>query len=616
MNKYFIVVLILISGFVFCQTCPPQDTIPIVPAQNLWNIPNENNWDGLEVMTWNVKQFPLSNNTVSYMNEILTDLLPDIVVFQEIINLPSFQDLSSSITAYDFINTDYGYDLGLAVRSDCIDILDYETLFPNNGYEFAYRYPLKAELRWSCGDAVLEFQLINIHLKAYDDGWQRRFDSCEILRDYIQNQIDNAGQTNIIVAGDFNDEIDDPEGSNSLWPLVSDPNSYFTTIIIAGNSYYDSYPWSNYAGLLDHILISSGLFDENDLSGEIETLRIDDYMGSSTYQNHISDHRPVEWKIWLEAVDIPEGLVINEVMQNPSAVSDINGEWFELTNTGSAVINLNGLILKDNNSDYHTVVSDGGVLINPGEFVVLGREGDIDLNGGVELNYVYNNFNLGNTWDQIIIQHPTGLIIDEISYDNGETFPDPTGASMILVDPLADNEQGENWVSSTQSYGDGDFGSPGSSNFSDNEFMVNVTVNDGWNLIGLPVMVADSHYQSVFPSSVAETLYGYNGVYTEEENVIVGHGYWLRFVQNEVLTLSGQEIDILSIFLIEGWNLITGISQEFEVEDIDDPEGIIILDTFYKFDGTYTNVTLLEPGKGHWVKANSSGTITLTFSSY
>ena len=73
MNKYFIVVLILIRSFVFCQTCPPQDTIPIVPAQNLWNIPNENNWDGLEVMTWNVKQFPLSNNTVSYMNEILTD---------------------------------------------------------------------------------------------------------------------------------------------------------------------------------------------------------------------------------------------------------------------------------------------------------------------------------------------------------------------------------------------------------------------------------------------------------------------------------------------------------------------------------------------------------------
>jgi endonuclease/exonuclease/phosphatase family metal-dependent hydrolase len=544
----------------------------------------------------------------------LTDLLPDVIVFQEIIDLSSFQDLSSAITAYNFINTNYGYDLGLAVRSDCITILDYETLFPNNGYEFAYRYPLKAELRWSCGDAVLEFQLINIHLKAYDDGWQRRFDSCEILRNYIQYQIENVGQTNIIVAGDFNDEIDDPEGSNSLWPLVSDPNSYFTTTPIAGDSYYDSYPWSNYAGLLDHILISSGLFDENDLYGEIETLRIDDYMGSSTYQNHISDHRPVEWKIWLEAIDIPEGLVINEVMQNPSAVPDIYGEWFELTNIGNTVININGLVLKDNNGDYHSVVSDGGVLILPGEFLVLGREGDVNLNGGVELNYVYNNFNLGNTWDQIIIQHPTGLIIDEISYDNGETFPDPTGASMMLVGPPENNELGENWASSSQSYGDGDFGTPGSSNFSDDGLMV--TVSDGWNLIGLPVMVEDTHYQSVFPSSVSGTLYGYNGVYTEEENVMNGHGYWLRFSETENLFIAGQEISTLSILLSEGWNLITGISQEFSVEDIEDPEGIIILDTFYEFDGTYTNVSSLEPGKGCWVKANSSGTIGLTFSVY
>ena len=614
MNKCFIGSLILIGGFVFTQTCPPQDTVLIVPTQNLWNIPNENSWDGLEVMTWNVKQFPLTNNTVSYMNEILTDLLPDVVVFQEINDLSSFQDLSSAITAYDFVNTNYGYDLGLAVRSDCITILDYETLFPNNGYEFAYRYPLKAELRWSCGDAVLEFQLINIHLKAYDDGWQRRFDSCEILRNYIQYQIENVGQTNIIVAGDFNDEIDDPEGSNSLWPLVSDPNSYFTTTPIAGNSYYDSYPWSNYSGLLDHILISSGLFDENDLSGEIETLRIDDYMGSSTYQNHISDHRPVEWKIWLEAIDIPEGLVINEVMQNPSAVPDIYGEWFELTNIGNTVININGLVLKDNNSDYHSVVSDGGLVILPGDFFVLGREGDSNLNGGIELNYVYNNFNLGNTWDQIIIQHPTGLIIDEISYDNGETFPDPTGASMMLVGSPEDNELGENWVSSSQSYGDGDFGTPGSLNFSDNGFMV--TVNDGWNLIGLPVMVEDSHYQSVFPSSVSGTLYGYNGVYTEEENVMNGHGYWLRFSETGNFFIAGQEIITLSILLSEGWNLITGISQEFSVEDIEDPEDIIILDTFFEFGGTYNNVSSLEPGKGCWVKANSSGTISLTFSVY
>jgi hypothetical protein len=111
-------------------------------------------------------------------------------------------------------------------------------------------------------------------------------------------------------------------------------------------------------------------------------------------------------------------------------------------------------------------------------------------------------------------------------------------------------------------------------------------------------------------------LYGYNGVYTEEENVMNGHGYWLRFSETENLFIAGQEINTLYILLLEGWNLITGISQEFSVEDIEDPEGIIILDTFYEFDGTYTNVSSLEPGKGCWVKANLSGTIALTFSVY
>jgi len=143
-----------------------------------------------------------------------------------------------------------------------------------------------------------------------------------------------------------------------------------------------------------------------------------------------------------------------------------------------------------------------------------------------------------------------------------------------------------------------------------------VTVNDGWNLIGLPVMVEDSHYQSVFPSSVSGTLYGYNGVYTEEENVMNGHGYWLRFSETGNFFIAGQEIITLSILLSEGWNLITGISQEFSVEDIEDPEDIIILDTFFEFGGTYNNVSSLEPGKGCWVKANSSGTISLTFSMY
>ena len=432
----------------------------------------------------------------------------------------------------------------------------------------------------------------------------------QILADYIQYNISE----NIIVAGDFNDEIDEPEGSNSLWPLVSDPNSLFTTTPIIGNNYYNSFPWGMYSSFIDHILISAELFDENTLSGEVQTLRIDDYTSSSTYQNYISDHRPVLWKILIEVIDMSTGLVINEILNNPVSVSDSYGEWFEVTNTGADTIDMNGLTLRDGGGDQNTISQVGGLLLEPGEFVVFAVNDNPAENGGVIVDYVYSNFALGNGWDEIIFEHPTGAILDEVWYDNGASFPDPTGGSMMLIDPYNDNSFGANWTTSTVPFGDGDLGTPGSSNYSDNGFMVSVTVNDGWNLIGLPVMVSNSHYQSVFPNSVLGTLYGYDEVYNEQELLINGNGYWLRFNEDLEVTIEGSELSTLPILLSEGWNLISGISQGIDVDDINDPDNIVIPGTYYSFGETYTSSSTLEPGKGYWVKANSAGIISLTFS--
>ena len=613
-TKIILVVIVISYTFSYSQDCPPIDTVQVNSPQNLWSIPYENSWDGLEIMTWNVKEFPLSGYTVNYVTEIISDILPDVIVFQEISDIQDYENFSSMNPAYDFIHTNYGSevnpDLGMAVRSDCVEIVNYTTLFSSEGWAFAYRYPLKAELGWSCGDAAITIQLINIHFKAFDEGFNQRLAASQILADYIQNNISE----NIIVAGDFNDEIDDPENDNSLWPLVEDQNSYFTTTPIAGDNYYNSFPWGIYASFIDHVLISAELFDENMLSGEIETLRIDDYTGSSTYQYHISDHRPVVWKINVDVVELSTGLVINEIMNNPVNVTDSYGEWFEMTNTGTDTIDLNGLTLKDDGGDQHTISQMGGLLLEPGEFVVLGVNDNPAENGGVNVDYVYSNFALGNGWDEIIFEHPTGAILDEVWYDNGATFPDPAGGSMMLIDPYSDNSLGANWTTSTEPFGDGDFGTPGSSNFSDNGFIVNVTVNDGWNLIGLPVMVSDSHYQSVFPNSVLGTLYGYDEVYTEQELLINGNGYWLRFNEDSEVTIEGSELSILSISLSEGWNLISGISQGIEVDDIDDPDNIVIPGTYYSLGETYTSASTLEPGKGYWVKANSAGIISLTFS--
>ena len=82
------------------------------------------------------------------------------------------------------------------------------------------------------------------------------------------------------------------------------------------------------------LALASSLFDEL-IDSDIKTIRIDDYTGSSTFQYHISDHRPEIWKINVDVVEFSTGLVINEIMNNPVNVTDSYGEWFEVFNTGS-----------------------------------------------------------------------------------------------------------------------------------------------------------------------------------------------------------------------------------------------------------------------------------------
>jgi len=477
--------------FVFSQECPPADTISVNPMQNNWNIPTQNDWYGLEIMTWNIREFPATSNTISYVQEVISDMLPDIILIQEISQLSSLNSLENYLPAYTFVHTDYeadggysGYDLAIAVRSDCVYISNVGTLFPYDSWEFAYRNPLKADIQWGCGASTLNAEIINVHFKCCNDGFERRLLASEILANYIENQSPN----NVIVAGDFNDEITNSQSSNSLWPLVNNDEMYFTTTPIASNNYYNSHPWGTNS-FIDHILISSSLTEFIDDS-EIQTIRLDNYIGSSSYQTNISEHRPVMWSIILEQIEAPTGLVINEIMQNPQAVSDSYGEWFELTNIGNEIINLNGLIIYDNGEDYHQIQGSDLYLL-PNEFIVLGIENDISLNGYIPVDYTYSNFFMSNSWDEVCIGIPSGQMIDCVVYDNGSTFPDPNGASMQLVDSTSENDNGMNWSTSTQIMTSGDFGTPGVENIVDSSCTPNgdVTQDDVLNILDIVMVI-------------------------------------------------------------------------------------------------------------------------------
>ena len=160
----------------------------------------------------------------------------------------------------------------------------------------------------------------------------------------------------------------------------------------------------------------------------------------------------------------PGDVIVNEIMQDPSAVSDTNGEWFEVYNPTGSPIDIDGWTIKDDGSDSHVINNGGSLNIPAGGYLVLGRNADSNTNGGVSVAYQYSGFYLANGDDEVILEDTNGIEINRVEYDGGPTFPDPTGASMSLKDPTLDNNVGENWCTARTPFGDGDLGTPGAEN--------------------------------------------------------------------------------------------------------------------------------------------------------
>lgn len=157
----------------------------------------------------------------------------------------------------------------------------------------------------------------------------------------------------------------------------------------------------------------------------------------------------------------PGDLIINEIIQNPDAVFDNAGEWFEVYNNTADPLDLQGLVIADDGSNTHTIGSS--VVVAPGGYAVLGNNADTATNGGVAVDYEYSSFLLANGDDEVVIRDGS-IEVDRVNYDGGPEFPDPTGASMALVRTYLNNNQGGNWCTSTTPYGLGDFGTPGAAN--------------------------------------------------------------------------------------------------------------------------------------------------------
>ena len=151
-------------------------------------------------------------------------------------------------------------------------------------------------------------------------------------------------------------------------------------------------------------------------------------------------------------------------MQNPSAVSDSDGEWFEIYNDSQDTVDLTDWIVRDAGSDAF-VISSG--MVYPQQYFLFVANGNQDENGGISnYDYIYDRgeFNLGNSSDEIILTTPLGGVADQVVYGDESNFPDPNGKSMELLYYRYDNMNGDNWVESNNQLPLGDYGTPGQEN--------------------------------------------------------------------------------------------------------------------------------------------------------
>lgn len=153
-----------------------------------------------------------------------------------------------------------------------------------------------------------------------------------------------------------------------------------------------------------------------------------------------------------DASDDPNHPIINELMPDPTKVTDANGEWLELKNATTSAINLKDWKIEDLLASH---IINQNLTVLPGRLVILCRENDVALNGGVNCDYEWAGLvSLNNSGSETIrLRNPLGTIVDAVSYGSSNVV---AGKSITITENSLRTLSQE----TVTSYGLGDFGTP------------------------------------------------------------------------------------------------------------------------------------------------------------
>ena len=168
----------------------------------------------------------------------------------------------------------------------------------------------------------------------------------------------------------------------------------------------------------------------------------------------------------------PGEVIFTELMIYPRFADDSVGEWFELRNVGSVWMDLAGYRLADRGVDDTEIVpvSEGSLVVAPGEMLIICASADYWSNGGVECDGTYHywtfggGFALSNTEDEAQLLTPYGGLVDEVRYGDGfASEGDSLGLTSSVTSSMM-NDDLDQWCEQRGLLPFGDSGTPGHQN--------------------------------------------------------------------------------------------------------------------------------------------------------
>ena len=155
-------------------------------------------------------------------------------------------------------------------------------------------------------------------------------------------------------------------------------------------------------------------------------------------------------------------LIITEIMLDPVLTVDWKGEWFEVYNTTSVMVQVGGLSVTSSNNVGFSVTEN--FSIQPGHYAVFGnRPSSVDNGGYTPDVYFVNSTLTFGAPDDLTLSSGLG-VIDTVAYTDGAPY---AGYSMNLSTIAFDSTKNDNmslWCPATSTYGVGDYGTPGTAN--------------------------------------------------------------------------------------------------------------------------------------------------------